>query len=161
MVFKRSALSAACLCALCILCSDKVLSGPVSGFDAGSKVSPTVWDSPLSDCPAVITVTAGDVVNFFEDNTRVNMRGIITTHIRGDAYEFRDESGTVMILLDHRYKWDHLIIGDEVMISGVVERDWKSVYVNVSKAGLTGRKHNGLCLNLSLSDSFISLSERD
>ena len=51
-----------------------------------------------------------------------------------DRYTFRDESGTVVVEIDHK-RWNGVTVGpqDTVEIQGEVDKDWNSVEIDVKQ----------------------------
>ena len=71
------------------------------------------------------------------DDTRVELKGKITKHIRSDHYEFQDASGTVEVEIDHKV-WAGQTVSpqDTVEISGEVDKDAWSTEIDVKRLKL-------------------------
>jgi len=68
------------------------------------------------------------------DDTPVTLRGRIVRGLGGERYEFQDESGTVVLDIDHD-KWYGLQIGpsDTVVVYGEIDREYHRVEVDVKQ----------------------------
>ena len=69
-----------------------------------------------------------------KDDSWVKLRGNITERLSDDRYTFRDESGTVVVEIDHK-RWNGVTVGpqDTVEIQGEVDKDWNSVEIDVKQ----------------------------
>jgi len=68
------------------------------------------------------------------DDTKVRLRGSIINHLGGEKYTFQDNTGTIVVEIDHD-EWGGQTItpDDTVEIYGEIDRDWNSVEVEVDR----------------------------
>lgn len=68
------------------------------------------------------------------DDAWVALEGHITKQISHEHYEFRDDSGTVVVEIDDKY-WagQRVTPQDKVRLEGEVDKDWNSFSIDVKR----------------------------
>lgn len=84
------------------------------------------------DNNANLTTTAK--VKDLKDDAWVKLRGNITERLSDDRYTFRDESGTVVVEIDHK-RWNGVTVTpqDKVELQGKVDKDWNEFEIDVKQ----------------------------
>jgi uncharacterized protein (TIGR00156 family) len=79
-------------------------------------------------------LTTAAKVKEMKDDSWVKLRGNITERLSDDRYNFRDESGTVVVEIDHK-RWNGVTVGpqDKVELQGKVDKDWNEFEVDVKQ----------------------------
>jgi len=79
-------------------------------------------------------LTTAAKVKEMKDDSWVKLRGNITERVSDDRYNFRDESGTVVVEIDHK-RWNGVTVGpqDKVELQGKVDKDWNEFEVDVKQ----------------------------
>ena len=79
-------------------------------------------------------LTTAAKVKDMKDDSWVKLRGNITERLSDDRYTFRDESGTVVVEIDHK-RWNGVTVGpqDTVEIQGEVDKDWNEFEIDVKQ----------------------------
>ncbi|STD22806.1 protein YgiW [Enterobacter asburiae] len=69
-----------------------------------------------------------------KDDAWVKLRGNITERLSDDRYTFRDESGTVVVEIDHK-RWNGVTVTpqDKVELQGKVDKDWNGFEIDVKQ----------------------------
>lgn len=79
--------------------------------------------------PAVSSVAQAKTLR---DDAWVVLEGNIIRQVGHELYEFRDNSGTVYIEVDHKYWMGQSVSpADKVRIEGEVDRDWDGMDIDV------------------------------
>lgn len=97
------------------------------GFTGNAGAAPGGFAGP-------VTVVTAEQVKTLNDDSKVTLRGTIERHVGGENYIFKDASGTVEVEIDDR-RWAGQTVSpkDQVEIFGEVDKNWKSVEVDVKK----------------------------
>ena len=79
-------------------------------------------------------LTTAAKVKDLKDDAWVKLRGNITERLSDDRYTFRDESGTVVVEIDHK-RWNGVTVTpqDKVEIQGKVDKEWNDFEIDVKQ----------------------------
>lgn len=79
-------------------------------------------------------LTTAAKVKDLKDDAWVKLRGNITERLSDDRYTFRDESGTVVVEIDHK-RWNGVTVTpqDKVELQGKVDKDWNEFEIDVKQ----------------------------
>ncbi|RAU36507.1 YgiW/YdeI family stress tolerance OB fold protein [Enterobacter sp. RIT418] len=68
------------------------------------------------------------------DDRWVKLRGNITERLSDDRYTFRDETGTVVVEIDHK-RWNGVTVSpqDKLELQGKVDKDWNEFEIDVKQ----------------------------
>lgn len=68
------------------------------------------------------------------EGTWVRLQGNIIERVSDDTYIFKDASGTITVDIDHKY-WKGVTVApqDLIEIQGEVDKDWRSVEIDVKQ----------------------------
>ena len=79
-------------------------------------------------------LTTAVKVKEMQDDSWVKLRGNITERLSDDRYTFRDESGTVVVEIDHK-RWNGVTVTpqDKVELQGKVDKDWNEFEIDVKQ----------------------------
>ena len=79
-------------------------------------------------------LTTAAKVKDLKDDAWVKLRGNISERLSGDRYTFRDESGTVVVEIDHK-RWNGVTVTpqDKVELQGKVDKDWNEFEIDVKQ----------------------------
>lgn len=115
----RKLTSLAALLALCL--SSAAFAAPAADGGFTETRPAATGGGYTGNMPTLTTVAKAKEM---ADDTRVQLKGKITKHIRSDHYEFQDASGTVEVEIDHKV-WAGQTVSpqDMVEISGKVDKD--------------------------------------
>lgn len=101
-----------------------------SGFvssDGQQSYSPGGFAGPISSAATSVAEAKKKW-----DDAWVVLEGNIIRQIGHELYEFRDNSGTVYVEIDHKYWMGQSVSPtDKVRIEGEVDRDWGSMNIDV------------------------------
>ncbi|EBP0013506.1 YgiW/YdeI family stress tolerance OB fold protein [Salmonella enterica] len=77
--------------------------------------------------------TVAEVKNMKEDS-QVTLRGNITARLSDDRYTFRDDTGTVVVEIDHKH-WNGVTVApqDKVELQGKVDKDRNETEIDVKQ----------------------------
>ena len=63
----------------------------------------------------------------------MKLRGNITERLSDDRYTFRDESGTVVVEIDHK-RWNGVTVTPRIKSnSGKIDKDWNEFEIDVKQ----------------------------
>lgn len=81
-----------------------------------------------------ISVSTVEQVKQMNDDQKVALRGYIIQSLGDEDYMFKDDTGTIQVEIDHK-RWRGQVItpNDLVEIQGEVDKDWKSINVDVKR----------------------------
>lgn len=106
-------------------------AGP-TGFDQDARHSPSRLPQGFEEEKPV---TVQWVKESARDDDFVTLRGRFVAFLRGDKYEFVDETGAKIVAeLDKDWDWSHVHRGDLYEIYAKVEKNWSRVKLEVHKA---------------------------
>ncbi|MBS3047399.1 YgiW/YdeI family stress tolerance OB fold protein [Enterobacter mori] len=79
-------------------------------------------------------LTTAAKVKDLKDDAWVKLRGNITERLSDDRYTFRDETGTVVVEIDHK-RWNGVTVSpqDKVELQGKVDKDWNEFEIDVKQ----------------------------
>ena len=79
-------------------------------------------------------LTTAQKVKEMKDDSWVKLRGNITERLSDDRYTFRDESGTVVVEIDHK-RWNGVTVTpqDKVELQGKVDKEWNEFEIEVKQ----------------------------
>ncbi len=79
-------------------------------------------------------LTTAVKVKEMKDDSWVKLRGNITERLSDDRYTFRDETGTVVVEIDHK-RWNGVTATpqDKLEIQGKVDKDWNEFEIDVKQ----------------------------
>ena len=79
-------------------------------------------------------LTTAAKVKDLKDDAWVKLRGNITERLSDDRYTFRDESGTVVVEIDHK-RWNGVTVTpqDKVELQGKVDKEWNDFEIDVKQ----------------------------
>lgn len=101
------------------------------GFQAAPAASGGGFSGPH------MAVTTVQQAKGMRDDALVTLRGNIIQHMGKDNYLFKDETGTIVVEIDHD-KWNGQTVTpeDTVELVGEVDKDWNSVEIDVDRITL-------------------------
>lgn len=116
-------LAAALALTLMLGASAALAKGPDGGYTQGGGFT--------GPGPALATVKQAKDMR---DDTPVTLRGHIIRQLGDELYEFKDDTGTINVEIDHK-RWRGQNVGpnDLVEISGEVEKDWSELEIDVKR----------------------------
>ncbi|WP_392552613.1 NirD/YgiW/YdeI family stress tolerance protein [Orbus wheelerorum] len=81
-----------------------------------------------------LSISSIEQVKQMSDDQKVVLRGYITQSLGDEDYLFKDDSGTIQVEIDHK-SWRGQVItpNDLVEIQGKVDKDWKSIEIDVKR----------------------------
>lgn len=68
------------------------------------------------------------------DDQYVSLVGRLVTYLGDDTYEFRDNTGSIVVELDDDHSWHHIHKDQLIQIYGKLDRDWDKLEIEVKKA---------------------------
>jgi uncharacterized protein (TIGR00156 family) len=79
-------------------------------------------------------ITTVEQAKHARDDTRVTLHGFITSQLRDEKYEFKDDTGTIICEIDH-HVWRGVSIDEHthIEIIGEVDRDHGKVKIEVAR----------------------------
>ncbi len=127
-----AAIAAAALAAASSSFSPAACAAGPAGFDKPAAQAQRPG-APKGFEPALTTVA--DVLKNGRDDQHVTLRGRFTKHIRGDKYEFTDDSGAAVTAeLDDDRDWSMIEKDKPVEIAAEIDRDWNKIEIEVKHA---------------------------
>ena len=120
----------AAMVAVMALCSAPVLAAQQGGF-SGPTATQSQGGGFVGPNGSNTTVESAKSMR---DDAWVTLRGNIVERISDDLYLFKDATGTVNVDIDHK-RWNGVTVTpqDLVEIQGEVDKDWKSVEIDVKQ----------------------------
>lgn len=106
---------------------------------SGRFYGPISYPTPDSDAGRRFVdnnanLTTAAKVKDLKDDAWVKLRGNITERLSDDRYTFRDETGTVVVEIDHK-RWNGVTVSpqDKVELQGKVDKDWNEFEIDVKQ----------------------------
>lgn len=118
---------------LSTFCACFLLVGSALAQTGGGYVGQPATTNPGGFTGPLNVVTA-EHAKTLKDHTKVTLQGTIQSHIGGEDYIFKDESGTIEVEIEH-HRWAGQTVSakDRVEIFGEVDKDWNSVTIEVKR----------------------------
>lgn len=121
--------------------SGNVMAAPVQGFGPDTAATQPAagqgrmirGDRPQGFQDIQVTSIEALRANGYDDQY-VSLVGRLTTYLGDDKYEFRDNTGTVVVELDDDRTWRHIQKDQLIQIYGKLDKDWDKMEIEVKKA---------------------------
>lgn len=113
-----------------------VLTGITLGLAAAGAAAQTPPAGGFKGPDSATLVSAADAVNQADD-TPVKLQGYILRALGDDKYEFKDESGTLVVEID-KEDWGGIEAtpATRVELRGEIDKEWKKTEVDVDSVRL-------------------------
>jgi uncharacterized protein (TIGR00156 family) len=87
--------------------------------------------------PDGTTLVTAAQANEMDDDSFVKLQGYIVKSLGDEKYEFRDDSGTIVVEIDQEdWRGVEAGPGDRVELRGEIDREWKRTEVDVDSVQL-------------------------
>lgn len=119
--------------------SGNAMAAPVQGFGSNATQQGYAQDRMIrGDRPQgfneIQVTNIQDLRANGYDDQYVSLVGRLTTYLGDDKYEFRDNTGTVVVELDDDRTWRHIQKDQLIQIYGKLDKDWDKMEIEVKKA---------------------------
>ncbi|MDL4915238.1 MAG: YgiW/YdeI family stress tolerance OB fold protein [Enterobacterales bacterium endosymbiont of Blomia tropicalis] len=120
----------AVLLAVVMLTSTSVLAAQNGGFvDPDAPAAQVKKGGFSADHTSVVTVKQAEDM---KDDSWITVRGQLVKQLGDEDYQFRDQTGTMKVEIDHK-RWDGQTISpkDHVELTGELDKDFNSIELDV------------------------------